>query len=128
MAHAAASLALTNGRGRLLGDAEDVFYLEYDQLRWYVANPKTAVNPDGYDKGRVRQAWRAREAAWQVRRAIGWHRHPGSLYEEPQQKVGLSGLVLHAAEKAAEPRRHSGPRRSPGLTEGSARVVRGFED
>ncbi|RPI58089.1 MAG: PEP-utilizing protein mobile subunit, partial [Chloroflexi bacterium] len=53
----------TNGRMRLMflgigrhltrlglfDDPEDVYYLTYDELRYFAANPKTADNPDGYD-------------------------------------------------------------------------------
>jgi hypothetical protein len=31
----------------LLRDPEDIMFLEYDQLRAYVANPKSEANPDG---------------------------------------------------------------------------------
>lgn len=33
----------------LLRDPEDIMFLEYDQLRYYVANPKSESNPNGYD-------------------------------------------------------------------------------
>ena len=37
----------------LLRNAEDIMFLEYDQLRYYVGNPKTSANPDGYDASRT---------------------------------------------------------------------------
>jgi phosphohistidine swiveling domain-containing protein len=45
----------------LLRNSEDIMYLEYDQLRFYVGNPKTEANPEGYDGTSViraaRRAW-----------------------------------------------------------------------
>jgi pyruvate,water dikinase len=116
----------------LLGDPEDVFFLEYDQLRWYAGNPKTAENPGGYDgRSIVRQARRARDAAWRVRPRdwVGTVSH-WSLYEEPYRILwGYPDRFLKAAEKAAEPKEIvKGFGAAPGLAEGTARVVRGFED
>jgi phosphohistidine swiveling domain-containing protein len=51
----------------MLRNAEDIMYLEYDQLRFYAANPKTEANPDGYDGiAVIRAARRQWEDAFKV--------------------------------------------------------------
>lgn len=51
----------------LLRDAEDIMFLEYDQLRYYVANPKTEANPNGYDGiAVIKEARRKWEDAFKV--------------------------------------------------------------
>lgn len=51
----------------LLRDAEDIMFLEYDQLRYYVANPKTDANPNGYDGiSVIKEARRKWEDAFKV--------------------------------------------------------------
>jgi phosphohistidine swiveling domain-containing protein len=97
----------------LLDDPEDIMFLEYDQLRAYVANPKSASNPDGYDGQKViteaRQAWQYDEPyhtlwGWPQR----WERAKAGA-DQPKDEV-------HGLPAAA------------GLVEGLARVVRGPEE
>jgi phosphohistidine swiveling domain-containing protein len=116
----------------LLDDPEDIFYLKYEQLRWYVSNPKTSDNPDGYDgKAVIKAGRRAREAAWQVRPKdwVGTVSH-WSLYQEPYKTLwGYPERFLKAKEKAEEPQDVvKGLGGSAGVTEGVARVVRGPEE
>lgn len=116
----------------LLNDPEDVFYLEYEQLRWYAANPKTDANPNGFDgKAVIKQARRTREEAWKVR-PIGWVGTVShwSLYQEPYKSLwGYPERFLRAEEKAAEPKDVvKGLAASAGVAEGIARVVHGPEE
>jgi pyruvate,water dikinase len=111
----------------LLDDQEDIFYLTYDQLRRYVANPKTEDNPDGLDgKALVKEARRARDEAWKIRpvdwigTVSGW-----SLYHEPYKSLwGYPERFTQAEEKAAEPVDVlKGLPAAAGVIEGKARVV-----
>ena len=116
----------------LVDDPEDVFYLAYEQLRWYVSNPRTEDNPDGYDgKAIIKQARRAREQAWKVRPVdwIGTVTH-WSLYGEPYKALwGYPERFLRAEEKAAEPKDVvKGLAAAAGIAEGTVRVVRGPEE
>lgn len=116
----------------LLDDPEDVFYLEYEPLRWYVSNPKTADNPDGFDgRAVIKQTRRAREEAMQVRPVdwIGTVTH-WSLYQEPYKVLwGYPEKFLWAKEKAAEPKDVvKGLAASAGVVEGIARLVWGPEE
>lgn len=116
----------------LLDDPEDVFYLTYEQLRWYVSNPRTAENPQGFDgKAIVKQERRARDQAWKVRPRdwIGTVSH-WSLYQEPYKTLwGYPERFVRAAEKAAEPLDVvKGLPAAAGIAEGVVRVVRGPED
>jgi len=111
----------------LLDDPEDIFFLNYDQLRWYAANPKTADNPDGFDgKAIIKAERRAREEAWKIRPVdwIGTVTH-WSLYEEPYKMLwGYPERFLNAEEKAAEPEDIiKGLPAAAGVTEGIARLV-----
>jgi phosphohistidine swiveling domain-containing protein len=116
----------------LLDDPEDIFYLEYEQLRWYVSNPKTAENPDGYDgKAVIKQARRARDEAWKTRPVswVGTVTH-WSLHEEPYKALwGYPERFLRAEEKASEPKDIvKGLPAAAGVAEGVAHVVMGPED
>lgn len=136
----------TNGRMRLMflgigrhltklglfDDPEDVFFLSYDQLRWYAANPKTDENPGGFDgKAIIQQARREREEAWKTR-AVDWIGTVShwSLYEEPYKGLwGYPDRFLKAAEKAAEPMDVvKGLPAAAGVAEGIARVVKSPEE
>jgi phosphohistidine swiveling domain-containing protein len=112
----------------LLRDAEDIMFLEYDQLRFYVANPKSATNPDGYDGIAVIKAARRQwEDAFKVtpRDWVGTVTH-WNMYEEiyhtlwgyPERferardgKKGVAGQV-------------NGLPAAAGIAEGVARVVK----
>ena len=116
----------------LLDDAEDIFYLEYEQLRWYVSNPRTMDNPDGYDgKTIIKQARRSREEAWKVHPVdwVGTVTH-WSLYEEPYKALwGYPERFLRAKEKAVESRDIlKGLAAAAGVAEGTARLVMGPEE
>ncbi len=51
----------------LLRDPEDIMFLEYDQLRYYVANPKSESNPNGYDGiSIIKEARRKWEDAFKI--------------------------------------------------------------
>jgi len=136
----------TNGRMRLMflgigrhltrlgafDDPEDVFYLSYDQLRYYAANPKSAANPDGFDgKAIVKANRRARDAAWKAR-PVDWVGTvtQWSLYGEPYKTLwGYPERFLRAADKALEPEDVvKGLAAAAGIAEGIARLVLGPEE
>ncbi len=115
-----------------LDDPEDVFYFNYEELRWYVSNPKTAENPNGIDgKAIVKPARRARDEAWKVRPKdwVGTVTH-WSLFQEPYKTLwGYPDRFVNAAEKANEPKDLvKGLPAAAGIAEGIVRVVRGPED
>lgn len=69
----------------LLRNAEDIMFLEYDQLRAYVGNPKSDSTPAGFDgQGVIKQARRDWEKAHNIRprewvgTVTQW-----SMYQEP---------------------------------------------
>ncbi len=115
----------------LLDDPEDIFYLEYEQLRWYVANPKTESNPNGFDgKAVIKQNRRAREEAWKVRprdwvgTATQW-----SMYEEPYHTLWGWPQKFEREKEAAAPKGVvKGLAAAAGVAEGTARIVMGPED
>ena len=116
----------------LLDDPEDIFYLEYEQLRWYVSNPKTADNPDGYDgQAVIKKARRARDEAWKIRprdwvgTVTQW-----SLYMEPYKTLwGYPEKFLRSLEKEEGPADViKGLPAAAGVAEGVARVVTGPEE
>jgi phosphohistidine swiveling domain-containing protein len=116
----------------LLDDPEDVFFFTYDELRYYVPNPKTAENPDGVDgKAIVKKARREREEAWKVRPVdwVGTVTH-WSLFMEPYKTLwGYPDRFLRAEEKAAEPEDVvKGLPAAAGIAEGIARVVKSPEE
>jgi len=116
----------------LLDDPEDIFYLEYEQLRWYVSNPKTDANPNGFDgRAVIKAARRARDEAWKTQ-PVDWVGTVTrwSLFEEPYKTLwGYPERFLRAAEKAAEPKDVvRGLPAAAGLAEGVAHVVMGPED
>jgi phosphohistidine swiveling domain-containing protein len=116
----------------LMDDEQDIFYLTYDQLRWYVPNPKTEDNPEGFDgRALIEEARREREEAWQGRpvdwfgTATNW-----SMYMEPYKGLwGYPERFLRAEEKAAEPEDViSGLPAAAGVVEGTARIVKGLDE
>ncbi len=116
----------------LLDIPEDIFYLEYEQLRWYVFNPKSEDNPDGFDgRAVIKQARRERDAAWQVhpRDWVGSANH-WAVYEEPYHTLwGYPQRFELAKEKATEAKDVvKGLPGSAGAIEGTARLVKGPED
>ena len=116
----------------LLDDPEDVLFLEYDQLRQYVANPKTADNPGGFDgKAVVKQARRDWEAAWKIRpRAwIGTVTH-WSMYIEPYHTLWGWPQRFEREQAGVEEAKGivRGLPASPGMVEGKARLVWGPEE
>ena len=110
----------------LLKEAEDILFLEYDQLRAYVANPK------GYDGiGVIKTARRKYEEAYKIRPRdwVGTATH-WSMYVEPYHTLwgwperferAQSGKVLPKGEVHGLPA-------AAGIVEGIARVVRGPEE
>lgn len=116
----------------LISDPEDVLFLTYEQLRYFVSNPKTDDNPDGFDGvAIIKQERRKREQAWQVRprdwvgSATQW-----GVYEEPYHTLwGYPQRFEMAKDKANEPADVvKGLPGSSGAIEGTARVVRGPQD
>ncbi len=110
----------------LLKDAEDIMFLEYDQLRAYVANP------DGYDGQAVIKAGRgAYDKAHQIRPRgwVGTVTH-WAMYEEPYhtlwgwpqrwERAQAGEDVIEGVVK--------GLPAAAGVVEGVARVVVGTED
>ena len=112
----------------LLRNADDIMFLEYDQLRYYVANPKTDANPGGYDGiGVIKEARRQWEDAFKVtpRDWVGtvtrWNMYEEiyhTLWGYPERferardgKKGVEGQV-------------NGLPAAAGIAEGFARVVK----
>jgi pyruvate,water dikinase len=116
----------------LLDDPEDILFLEYDQLRQYVANPKTDANPNGFDgKAVVKRARREWEKAWKIRPRswIGTVTY-WSMYIEPYhtlwgwpQRFEREQAGLAEAKDVVR-----GLPASPGMVEGTARVVWGPDE
>jgi len=116
----------------LLDDPEDIFFLEYEPLRWYVCNPKTADNPDGYDgKTDVKKAREKHEAALKIRPRnwVGTVTH-WAMYEEPYhtlwgypEKFNREQEAEKLVENVVE-----GLAAAAGIAEGPARLVMGPED
>lgn len=116
----------------LIDAPDDIFYLEYEQLRWYVANPKTTDNPNGFDgRSVIKKNRRAREEAWKVRPRdwVGTVTH-WSLYQEPYKTLwGYPQRYEQAKEKAKEPKDVvKGLPAAFGVAEGIARIVTGPEE
>lgn len=115
----------------LLDDPEDIFYLEYEQLRWYVGNPKTESNPNGFDgRAVIKQNRRAREEAWKIRprdwvgTVTQW-----SMYEEPYHTLWGWPQKFEREKEAAAPKGVvKGLAAAAGVAEGIAHVVMGPED
>jgi phosphohistidine swiveling domain-containing protein len=112
----------------LLRNAEDIMYLEYDQLRFYVSNPKTEANPDGYDGvSLIRAARRAWEDAFKVtpRDWVGtvtqWNMYDEiyhTLWGYPEKFERSQNGQKQAADQV-----HGLPA-AAGIAEGIARVVK----
>lgn len=116
----------------LIDVPDDIFYLEYEQLRWYVSNPKTKDNPNGFDgRSVIKKNRRAREEAWKVRPKdwVGTVSH-WSLYQEPYKTLwGYPQRFEQAKEKAKEPKDVvKGLPAAFGVAEGIARIVTGPEE
>ena len=110
----------------LLRDPEDIMFLEYDQLRAYVANP------DGYDgQAVIKEARRAYDQAHRIRPRdwVGTVTH-WAMYEEPYhtlwgwpqrwERAQAGEDVIEGVVK--------GLPAAAGIVEGLARVVVGTED
>ncbi len=118
--------------GGLLRDAEDIMFLEYDQLRAYVANPKSEANPEGYDGlGVIKEARRKWEQAHKIRprdwvgTATQW-----SMYIEPYHTLWGWPERFERAEKGVTLPKgevHGLPA-AAGIAEGVARVVKGPDE
>jgi pyruvate,water dikinase len=112
----------------LLRDAEDIMFLEYEQLRHYVANPRSESNPEGYDGIAVIKAARRQwEDAFKVtpRDWVGTVTH-WNMYEEiyhtlwgyPERfERARSGEKSIAGQVSGLPA-------AAGVAEGFARVVK----
>jgi pyruvate,water dikinase len=112
----------------LLRDAEDIMFLEYDQLRFYVANPKSATNPDGYDGITVIKAARRQwEDALKVtpRDWVGTVTH-WNMYEEIYHTLwGYPERFERARDgKKGAAGQVNGLPAAAGIAEGVARVVK----
>jgi phosphohistidine swiveling domain-containing protein len=111
----------------LLSDPEDIMFLEYDQLRAYVANPKAETNPDGYDGlAVIKQARRAYDKAHHIRPRgwVGTASH-WAMYVEPYHTLWGWPQRWEREQKAekAPPDEVHGLAAAAGVTEGLARVV-----
>ena len=116
----------------LLRDAEDIMFLEYDQLRAYVANPRSKDNPEGYDGPAViKEARRKYEEAHKIRPRdwIGTATH-WSMYVEPYHTLWGWPERFERAQKAEEmpPDEVHGLPAAAGVAEGPARVVLSTEE
>lgn len=116
----------------LLDDPEDIFYLRYEPLRWYVANPKTPDNPDGFDgRAAIKNARSKREAAMKIRprnwvgTVTQW-----AMYEEPYHTLwGFpERFESETADGATDEEALEGLGAAAGVAEGPARLVMGPED
>ncbi|GAB4482174.1 MAG: hypothetical protein Kow0088_24960 [Anaerolineales bacterium] len=112
----------------LLRDPEDIMFLEYDQLRYYVANPKSEANPNGYDGiSVIKEARRKWEDAFKVtpRDWVGTVTH-WNMYEEiyhtlwgyPERFERAREGKKEAADKVI------GLPAAAGVAEGYARIVK----
>jgi phosphohistidine swiveling domain-containing protein len=111
----------------LLRDTEDIMFLEYDQLRAYVANPRSEDNPEGYDGiAVIKEARRKYEEAHNIRPRdwVGTATH-WAMYEEPYHTLWGWPERFERAQKAEErpPDQLQGLPAAAGVTEGLARVV-----
>lgn len=111
----------------LLRDPEDIMFLEYDQLRAYVANPRSEDNPEGYDGITViKEARRKYEEAHNIRPRdwVGTATH-WAMYEEPYHTLWGWPERFERAQKAEEqpPDQVQGLPAAAGVTEGLARLV-----
>ena len=111
----------------LLRDTEDIMFLEYDQLRAYVANPRSEDNPEGYDGITViKKARRKYEEAHNIRPRdwVGTATH-WAMYEEPYHTLWGWPERFERAQKAEErpPDQLQGLPAAAGVTEGLARLV-----
>lgn len=116
----------------LLRQPDDIMFLEYDQLRAYVANPKTEENPDGYDgQGLVRQQRREWEKAFNIRPRdwVGTATH-WAMYEEPYHTLwGWPERFERAQSGEVSPKEQvQGLPAASGVAEGTARVVSGPDE
>ena len=116
----------------LLRVAEDIMFLEYDQLRAYVASPRSDDNPRGYDGiGAIRQARRKYEEAHRIqpRDWVGTVTH-WAMYEEPYHTLWGWPERFERAQTAEDvpPDQVRGLPAAPGLAEGLARVVLSSEE
>ena len=116
----------------LLPVAEDIMFLEYEQLRAYVANPKTAENGDGYDgTATIKQARREYDSAHTIRprdwvgTVTQW-----SMYEEPYHTLWGWPERFERAQKAENlpPDEVRGLPAAAGIAEGTARIVLSSDD
>jgi phosphohistidine swiveling domain-containing protein len=112
----------------LLRDPGDIMYLEYDQLRFYVGNPKTDSTPDGYDGiAVIKEARRKWEDAFKVtpRDWVGtvtkWN-----MYEEIYHTLwGYPERFERSRDGKKQPAdKVDGLPAAAGIAEGIARVVK----
>jgi pyruvate,water dikinase len=111
----------------LLRDPEDIMFLEYDQLRAYVGNPKSEDNLEGYDGlAVIKEARRKYEEAHKIRPRdwVGTVTH-WSMYVEPYHTLWGWPERFERAQKAEEvpPDQLQGLAAAAGVAEGPARVV-----
>ncbi|RCK74813.1 MAG: Phosphoenolpyruvate synthase [Anaerolineae bacterium] len=112
----------------LLRDAEDIMFLEYDQLRYYVANPKSESNPNGYDGiSVIKEARRKWEDAFKItpRDWVGtvtrWNMYEEiyhTLWGYPERFERAREGKKEAADKVI------GLPAAAGVAEGYARIVK----
>jgi len=108
-------------------DPEDIMFLEYDQLRAYVANPKNEDNPEGYDGlSVIKGARRKFEDAFKIRPRdwIGTATH-WSMYVEPYHTLWGWPERFERAQKGEElpADQVQGLPAAAGIAEGLARLV-----
>jgi phosphohistidine swiveling domain-containing protein len=111
----------------LFRDPEDIMFLEYDQLRAYVANPKSEDNLEGYDgltlikeaRRRFEEAFKIRPRDW-VGTATHW-----SMYVEPYHTLWGWPERFERAQRGEElpADQVQGLPAAAGVAEGMARVV-----
>ncbi len=112
----------------LLRDPEDIMFLEYDQLRYYVANPKSESNPNGYDGiSIIKEARRKWEDAFKItpRDWVGtvtrWNMYEEiyhTLWGYPERFERAREGKKEAADKVI------GLPAAAGVAEGYARIVK----
>jgi phosphohistidine swiveling domain-containing protein len=116
----------------LLRDPEDINYLEYEQLRAYVGNPKSEKNPSGYDglavikKARMDfdKAYQIHPRGW-VGTVTQW-----AMYGEPYHTLWGWPERWEREQRGEDKARDQikGLPAAAGMVEGTARVVTDAQD
>jgi len=116
----------------LIDDTEEIMFLQYDQLRSYIADPKSVKNPDGYDgKSIIEESKLAFHAAYHItpKDWVGTVTH-WNMYLEPFHKNWGYPYRFERTQTNINKPKHEvhGSPASLGIIEGFARVLKEPED